>query len=476
MLNNRKNLAVFSLLSFFVFAGWGSSLARVSKYISLVRVDIRSDVELEKVAILGIPILGRFSSMRGEEFVLIQASPEVQDQLLLLKLPVHILDEDSHHSAYYEVFIQDSQKSTQFPDGTTVIEGTSQHTIVSATQKNAEEILKMGARIKRLFEHPLVISEKNYSAQSITAITPDPYIQSMIDQVGADVAYDHVGDLSGEWQVIVNEIPHTFYTRYSYAEVPIKRATKFTYDYFQALGLNMDFDYYTSLGPELRNVIAEQPGITTPSCIILLVGHLDSYSIVDPYNYAPGADDNASGATGVMMAASILSQYEFECTIRYILFTGEEQGYYGSWDYAEEVYNRGETIAALVNLDMIGYDSNAFPVIELHTRASNGGDLLIANTFNDVVTAYNLDLTSQIVQDGLSWSDHYPFWSYGYSAILAMEDKDVDFTPHYHRPSDRLSTLNIDYLAEFIKGAVGTVAHLAGFIPPIEIYFPIIHK
>lgn len=475
-LPNRKNLAVFSLLVFLLLTGWGTSTASDSKFTSLVRVDIQTETELVRLAKTGIPILGKFTGDQGEMFLLIQTSPKILEQLLLLEFPVQKLDDTSSEAVYFEVNLPDFATSTQFSNEISVLKNTGLHIIVRATQQDAEELLRTGANIKRLFEHPLIISETNNSSLSITAITPDPNIQSMVDLVEADDAYDHIGGLSGEWQVVIDGAPFTFYTRYSRAELPMKRVTDFTYDHFEALGLNMDFDYYTSLGPELRNVIAEQPGITNPSCIILLVGHLDSYSIVDPYNYAPGADDNASGATGVMMAASILHKYQFECTIRYILFTGEEQGYYGSWAYVKEVYSRGENIVALVNLDMIGYDSNAYPVIELHTRSGNTGDLTIANIFKDVVTAYNLDLTTQIVQDGLSWSDHYPFWSYGYFAILAMEDKDGDFTPYYHRPTDRLSTLNMDYLTEFIKGAVGTVAHLAGFIPPIEFYFPVIHK
>ena len=294
----------------------------------------------------------------------------------------------------------------------------------------------------------------------------------MIDQVQADTAYDYIGDLSGEWSVTINGSPYKILTRYSYAEIPIKKATRFAYEHFTGLGLYSYYDHYYLGGNERRSVIAEQPGLVDPDCIVLLVGHLDSISQA-PYNIAPGADDNASGSAGVLIAADILHNYNFGCTIRYILFTGEEQGYYGSEAYAADMYAAGENITAVVNLDMLGYNSDSCPVIELHTRPSNAGDLAIANLFVDVIAAYNINLTPQIVADGLSWSDHSPFWDYGYSAILSMEDFS-DFTPYYHSTNDKLNTIDPYYLADFIKAALGTTAHLAGPFSPYLNYLPVI--
>ena len=305
----------------------------------------------------------------------------------------------------------------------------------------------------------------------------------MIDQVDPGKAYNYIGDLSGEWDIIVNDRWYNFYSRYSFDAVPIKLATKFVYEHFVNLGLTTWFDHYTLSGIELRHVIAEQPGLTDPDCVVLLVGHLDSTvygsSINNIPSSAPGADDNASGSTGVMIAADILHQYDFACTIRYITFTGEEQvvhyGYFGSKFYAEEVAANGENITAVINLDMIGYDGNADKIIELHTRPGNGGDLAIANTFKSVIQTYDINLTTQIVEDGLSWSDHDSFWDEGYHAILAMEDYQ-DLTPYYHSTGDRLSTIQTTYLTKFIKAAVGTTAHLAVPIPPFveRQYIPVV--
>jgi hypothetical protein len=396
------------------------------------------------------------------------------DQILLLGLSAKILDDDPLGGTYYQVIGDNPQIRDQISESISILFETNQYFIVRGAQMDVEKLSRAGASIKRLIEHPLVISGTDQMTVSVSEIAPESYVQSMIDQVEPDTAYQYVGDLSGEWEVTVRDAPYTISTRYSYASIPIKKATKFVYDHLSALDLITYYDHYTTLGPELRNVIAEQPGQGDTDCIVFLVGHLDSISNNRPAVYAPGADDNASGSVGVMIAADIMHQYNFACTVRYILFTGEEQGYYGSLAYVQDVYAAGENVVGLVNLDMIGYDSDSNPVAEVHTRPGNSQDLAIASLFADVVTAYDLNLTTQIVQDGLSWSDHSRFWDYGYPAVLGMEDKDGDFTPYYHRDTDRLSTLNIDYLAEFIKAAIGTVAHLAGPMPPTEVYLPVI--
>jgi hypothetical protein len=56
-----------------------------------------------------------------------------------------------------------------------------------------------------------------------------------------------------------------------------------------------------------------------------------------------------------------------------------------------------------------------------------------------------------------------------------MEDWD-DFTPNYHTTNDQLSTLDCAYLADFIRAAIGSVAHLAGPLLPERVYLPLISR
>jgi hypothetical protein len=298
-------------------------------------------------------------------------------------------------------------------------------------------------------------------ATSADPVFPDPFVREMIEQVESDTAYDTVAGLSGEHPVMISGSPYTLKTRFILEQEPIQKATQLVYEYFQSIGLPVEFFWYshTFVGTQ-RSVIAEQPGRSEPDCIYVLSAHLDD---APSGELAPGADDNASGSAGVLIAASILSQYEFNCSLRYALFTAEELGLLGSKAYAEQVYNLGEDIRGVVNLDMIAYNSDEWPVINLHTRATNDQDLAIANQFENVVSAYAIDLLPEIISDGATNSDQASFWKYDFPAILAIEDGD-DLTPFYHSTSDRVQTLDLAYFTHFIQAAVGTTAHLAGLL------------
>jgi Zn-dependent M28 family amino/carboxypeptidase len=168
-----------------------------------------------------------------------------------------------------------------------------------------------------------------------------------------------------------------------------------------------------------------------------------------------------------MVIAEILSQYPFERTIRYVFFTGEEQGLYGSKRYADLVAAAGDNIVAVYNMDMIAWDAIDGPILRLHTRTPSNsgyaGDRAIADMFVNVVKNYGLSssLMPIIDTDGMMASDHASFWSKGYSAILAIEDDEDDFCATYHTSDDRLQYLNLTYLTNYVKASVGTVAHLA---------------
>jgi len=293
-----------------------------------------------------------------------------------------------------------------------------------------------------------------------TSLTPDPLIQEMVSQVISDTLYHYVGDLSGAWPVTIGGSSYLIATRSTLTDIPIQEATQFAYEHFQSFGLQTSYDVYPVGGKPKRNVIAEQIGLIQPARIFLLTAHLDSTTLTSPSTLAPGADDNGSGSAAVMRIADILSQYPFGCTLRYALFTGEEQGLYGSKAYAREVKARGDAIEAVINLDMLGYNTpGTAPTIDLHTR-NDSSDLAITNVFTNVISAYNIGLEPVILKDGIKFSDHASFWQNGYSAILAIEDDKTDFNPYIHSNEDRLPKIDLVYYTNFVKAALGTLAHM----------------
>lgn len=291
--------------------------------------------------------------------------------------------------------------------------------------------------------------------------TPVPQIETMLGAVVSATLSQTVGDLSGEWPVVIGGEWYTLTTRHTYSGGPIEKAAAYAGERLADMGL--DVVYHRPDVIPSANVIGELTGALYPEEVVILGAHLDSYNRDSSSTLAPGADDNASGVAAVLAAAEILGGYSWGRTLRFALWTGEEQGLLGSKAYAKESAALGEEIVAVVNLDMIGWDGAWGPDMDLHASPAVTGSLALAELFSDVVGLYDLDLVPEIVVPGTTRSDHASFWNAGYAAILAIEDfypDSHDFNPHYHTDEDRLEALDLEYFAELTRAAVGTVAHL----------------
>ncbi len=86
--------------------------------------------------------------------------------------------------------------------------------------------------------------------------------------------------------------------------------------------------------------MAEIRGTVHPERIWLVGGHFDDTSET-PYSRAPGADDNASGTAATLVLAGILREHRFADTVRFVHFSGEEQGQWGSRAYARSLSSAG---------------------------------------------------------------------------------------------------------------------------------------
>ena len=314
-----------------------------------------------------------------------------------------------------------------------------------------------------------VVFAPSLSGAIPTTITYDSLVAGLLGRVTTDAVYSATGGLSGEWPVVVGGSPYTLTTRSTLSGEPVDKATQYVYEYLEALGYDVGYHGFSFWGTEARNVIGEKPGSVFPEQIVLLAAHIDSAPWVGD---APGADDNASGSAAVMIAADLLAGFEFEYTVRFVFFTGEEQGLHGSDAYAQSAFDAGEDILGVINLDMIAWDAKYGPDIDLHSRAPGVEDDsdALADLFVAVIDGYGLDLLPQVIEDGIPDSDHSSFWARGYAAILAIEDyynpdeeraEPRDFNTNYHTANDRLSRLNLAYFREFVRGAVGSFTHLA---------------
>ncbi|UCE26483.1 MAG: M28 family peptidase, partial [Candidatus Coatesbacteria bacterium] len=210
--------------------------------------------------------------------------------------------------------------------------------------------------------------------------------------------------------------------------------------------------------PTWENVIAEIEGSVNPDEVIIICGHYDSIS-EDPYHFAPGAEDNASGSGGVIASAEAMAGYEYESTVRFIAFSGEEEGLVGSTAYAEAMAEKGENIVGVINMDMVAYlDEPVYDIKVKHNEPST--DLLEAIIDAGAVYTPSLEICPELYEPRAS--DHMPFWQNGYRAVEIIEQDNDHFHPWYHSTEDLPEHLDFTYGAEVVRLAAATAATLAG--------------
>ena len=251
---------------------------------------------------------------------------------------------------------------------------------------------------------------------------------------------------------------------------------------FRSYGLEVEFDPFdhrrrSALGAlvgeyVMRNVVATLPGKgPNKDRIYLMVGHYDSIASKTPgwdggwrQMAAPGASDNASGIAEILETARILSQQDFDFTIRFIAFSGEELFLFGSKHYTQLVRERGDDIAGVLNFDLLGHDPDGN--LDIHVLGDEQSQWLV-NAFGAAAERYRLPIDLRLINDpSFIFSDHSPFWDIGIPAVMVAEESSLDApdesTEYIHSQEDDLTKISIPLLGELaIKLAVATLAELA---------------
>jgi hypothetical protein len=227
-------------------------------------------------------------------------------------------------------------------------------------------------------------------------------------------------------------------TRY-YSTSQLNDACQYVYNQFAALGLTTSFDPYTYNGRSLKNVLGVKLGTVDPTRIYIVEGHLDSTS-PSPTTLAPGADDNASGSCAVLEAARLLAGLPSDYTIYFLCVTAEEQGLIGSEHFAAEADAQNLDIRGVLNMDMVSYHDPAGQDLWLEGFHQGVSSVWLMNQVSSNARTYAG--LSVYIYPGEGWgSDHEPFHSHGFSAILSIENE-WDSYPCYHRTCDTVDWVN----------------------------------
>ena len=146
-----------------------------------------------------------------------------------------------------------------------------------------------------------------------------------------------------------------------------------------------------------------------------------------------GADDNASGTTGVLELAEKFANEKdkLKRSIIFITFSGEELGLLGSAYFVENSPVPMATVSTMINMDMIGRLNEKDELIVYGAGTSSGWKNLL-----DSANTYNFNLTFQ--DDGYGPSDHSSFYGKNIPVLFFF----TGTHPDYHRPSDDTDKIN----------------------------------
>jgi len=249
-----------------------------------------------------------------------------------------------------------------------------------------------------------------------------------------------------------------FQPRYT-GTITCELAAYYIYHEFKEMGLEVEFHEWKYAGFQSRNVIATLEGTDPASnAVFIMSAHYDTVEV------SPGANDDGSGVAAIMAAAKIMSQYSFNHTIKFIAFSGEEVGTYGSFLYAKKAYNRGDNIVAVLNADMVGYADTVeggkiirFFHPERSTWIADYA-ITIGEKYLDLI-----DLSVESLPNYMG-ADHQAFVYYGYDGVWIAHHDGYQWG---HSPEDTPDHINWTYQVKATKFLLACMAELA--LKPIDV-------
>jgi carboxypeptidase Q len=188
---------------------------------------------------------------------------------------------------------------------------------------------------------------------------------------------------------------------------------------------------------EVYNTVAEIRGSEKPDEVVIIGAHLDSWDL------GTGATDNGTGSMAVLEAARALQKLGIKPkrTIRFVLFTGEEQGLNGSREYVKTHKDElGKISGVLV------HDSGTGKVLTVGLMANYGVRETMDRVLNPLARAKDVGLAEPSLRTE-GGTDHVPFDEAGVPAFWCVQDN-ADYDQTHHSQADTLDRVRWDDLTE----------------------------
>jgi aminopeptidase YwaD len=217
-------------------------------------------------------------------------------------------------------------------------------------------------------------------------------------------------------------------------------------------------DPFTFGSTSSKNLIITKIGTTYPDKFVIICGHFDSI-------IGPGVNDNGSGTSIILEAARILKDVPTEYSIKFIHFSGEEQGLKGSTHYANNVAYQGNTrvldIKLVFNLDQVGgkLGNNNNTIYCDEDMGGNPNNTTASVTANQELIACTGLYSSLLADiDEAEDTDYMPFEAKG-EVITGYFEYHRSNLPH--TANDTFANTDPVYIYNVGKASVGALQHFA---------------
>ena len=215
---------------------------------------------------------------------------------------------------------------------------------------------------------------------------------------------------------------------------------------------------YTGSTAVCKNLIVTKIGTLYPNTFVIVCGHYDSIA-------GTGTNDNGSGIASILETARLLQNIPTEYSIKFINFSGEEDGLYGSQHYVSSVVNASNpklNIRLVFNLDEVGGVAgiaNNTITCERDTNNNPSTNNAASTTFtNQLITCVGLYSPLSTVLSYAYASDYVPFQSNNEIITGFFETNE---TTHKHTNTDLLVYMDPVYNYNVAKATIGATMHFA---------------
>ncbi len=206
-----------------------------------------------------------------------------------------------------------------------------------------------------------------------------------------------------------------------------------------------------------KNLVLTKVGTLYPNTFIILCGHYDTIN-------GKGTNDNGSGVVSIFEVARLLRNIPTEYSIKFINFSGEEDGLIGSQHFVSTVVNATSPkmdIRLVFNIDEVGGRSDM--TNDTITCERDTGSPTTNNASSNL-------MTNELINCVQLYSPLNTFLSYAYASdYLPFEDNnevitgffEKNETPYRHTANDLLINMDPVYVFNVAKAATGAMLHFS---------------